>query len=375
MLRCFLSYNGSYKPTMEIIRRLLETLEFQVDVSDSPDLDRPPASIVQQRISSADCLVLLLGPAQREPAGNQSEPAPWPVEEGLFAASRPIPLALILHPGTRVPNMIGGQQTPARFDFWDQVDLVNNIHHVVKHLLDLKRRVDLPPGDQPFLYTRAIYRNRIQRDGTVINDIYHEAVARQECSRFHHYLDTGMDHRPCATISLASADAFEVQATLNPGRHDVSIQFQEITPRQIPYVINVEPPLLPGERLGYHREFEVNCEYPLTRQALLNMASEEGFPSLYKMDGKVFYGDVYDVTDEMESFTLAFHFPRKIRLLSWRALAFSMTLKVVNVLETERCNASFLSLEESPESPEKILSLQIRRPLVNHNYALLYEPG
>jgi hypothetical protein len=38
MAVCFLSYSECYRPVMETVRRLLETLEFQVDVFDGPDL-------------------------------------------------------------------------------------------------------------------------------------------------------------------------------------------------------------------------------------------------------------------------------------------------------------------------------------------------
>jgi hypothetical protein len=182
MAKCFLSYSNAYRPLMETIRRLLECLEFHVDVFDGPDLDQPPTAVFQQRIAAADCMVLLLGPSERETRDDNSEPAHWPAEEGLYAIGRdkPMPIAIILHPGTRVPGLLRSLQTPARFDFWDSDDQLRNIDHVVKHLLDLKRRVDLPPGDQPYFYTKAICRNRIQRKGMVVVEVYHEVVARQE---------------------------------------------------------------------------------------------------------------------------------------------------------------------------------------------------
>lgn len=58
-----------------------------------------------------------------------------------------------------------------------------------------------------------------------------------------------------------------------------------------------------------------------------------------------------------------------------RALAYSIASHTVNVLETERCNSSeCLTIEESPEIGERIVSLRVRRPLMNHRYVLLYEP-
>ncbi len=377
MAKCFLSYSEAYRPVMEIIRRLLEALEFQVDIFDGPDLDRPPASVFQQRIAAADCMVLLLGPLKSEIGTQDAEPAPWPAEEGVYAAGRekPIPVGMIIHPGTRVPETLRNLQTPARFNFWDSADLLRNMHHIVKHLLDLKRRVDLPPGDQPFLYTKAIARNKIQRGGTLVVDVYHEVVARQQCPRFHHALDTGMDKRADALIRLVADDAYDIQASLNPGRHNVSIEFDKITDKEIAYFVNVDPPLLPGERLGYRREFEINNLLPLTRADLLKISEEANFPDLYKLDGRIYYGDIYDVLYDMESIIVAIHFPRKVAIRSKRAFAFSTISKTVNVLETERCNSSnCLSLDEAPDSSDRILVLTVRRPIINHQYVLLYEP-
>ena len=109
---------------METIRRLLETLEFQVDVFDGPDLDRPPLAEFQHRLLAADCVVLLLGPREPHPGQQDLEPAPWPAEEGIYAVAKEKPVALIVHPGTRIPESIRPLQTPARFDFWKPDDFV-----------------------------------------------------------------------------------------------------------------------------------------------------------------------------------------------------------------------------------------------------------
>lgn len=378
MAKAFLSFSHSYQPVMETVRRTLEALEFQVDVFDGPDGERPPAQAFQQRIADADCIVVLLGPSHRSQPGETVEPASWPAEEAVWAAARekPLPMALILHAGTRVPDLIRNLQTPAKLDFWSETDFLKNLHHVLRHLLDLKRRVDLPLGDHPCIYTRAIIRNRIQRSGSLLVDAYHEVVARQECPRFHHALDAGMDHRKAAVVQLVSPEAYDVQATVNPGRHAVSVEFLSNSETEIPYFINVDPPLQPGERLGYRREFELNCLYPLKKAELTRIADEPGFPALYRQDGRVYYGDVYDVVYDMESITVAIHFPAKVGIQAKRAFAFSTISKTMNLLETERCNsAECLSLMESPDSPEKVLSLSVRRPLINHQYVLLYEPN
>lgn len=376
MSTCFLSYSESYRPIMEVMRRLLETMEFQVDVFDGPDLNRPPLAEFQHRVLAADCVVVLLGPRAPNPGGQDLEPAPWPAEEGIYAVAKEKPLALVLHSGTRVPETLRALQTPPRFDFWKPADFQDNVHHVMKHLLALKRRIDLPPGNQPFLFTKLVARTRVQRDGGLKMDIYHEVVARQQCDRFDHHLDTGLDARANACIRLAAPDAYELEPTLQSGFHRVRLEVGDVSNRRIPYAVYVDPPLAPGEKFGYHREFTLNNFFPLTRSELLRIAEEEGFPAAYKVDGRAYYGRVWDVLYDMESIKVSMHFPRKVTIRSRRALAVTLTSKMVNVLETERCNTSeCLVLDEAADSGERILCLQVRRPLMNHQYILLYEPN
>lgn len=376
MTSCFLSYSESYRSLMETLRRLLEILEFKIDVFDGPDLDRPPLAEFQHRVLAADCVVLLLGPREPRPGQQDIEPAPWPAEEGIYAVAKEKPVALFVHPGTRIPETLRTLQTPARFDFWSADDFVKNVHNIMKHLLDLKRRIDLPAGNQPFVFTKLIARNRIQRDGTLKIDIYHEVVARQQCARFHHHLDTGMDTRADARIRLTTPDAYDIEATLQSGLHHVTLAFEGVTERVIPYFVNVDPPLAPGERLGYRREFTLNNFFPLSLSELAKLAGEEGFPEAYKVDGKAYYGRVWDVLYEMESIQVAIHFPRKVTIRSKRAAAFALPSRTLNALETERCSSNdCLSLDEAADSGERILCLKVRRPLMNHQYVLLYEPN
>jgi hypothetical protein len=372
---CFLSYSEAYRPIMETIRHLLEVLEFRVDVFDGPDLDRPPLAEFQHRLLAADCVVVLLAPKVPNPGQRDLEPAPWPAEEGIYAVAKDKPVALIVHAGTRIPETLRQLQTPARFDFWNPVDFQKHVHHVTKHLLDLKRRIDMPPGNQPFLFTKLVARTRVMRDNTLKMELYHEVVARQSCARFDHHLDTGLDARERVIIRLVSPEAYLIEATLQSIPHDISMQFGAVTSHRIPYVVNVAPPLAPGERLGYLREFTLNNFFPLTRGELLQMAGEEGFPAIYKQDGHPYYGRVWDVIYDMESITVALHFPRKVKIRSKRALALTIASGTVNVLETERCNSNqCLTLEEVADSGERVLCLQVRRPLMNHQYILLYEP-
>jgi hypothetical protein len=184
-----------------------------------------------------------------------------------------------------------------------------------------------------------------------------------------------MDKRATAFIRLVSPDAYEIEGTLESSRHRAALEFEQGTDREIPYFVTVDPPLLPGERFGYRREFTVNNFFPLSRSELARMADEEGFPEQYKVDGRIYYGRVWDVLYEMESILLSIHFPRRRTIRSKRALAYSIASRTVNALETERCNsAECLSIEESPDIGERIISLRVRRPLMNHQYVLLYEP-
>lgn len=57
MTRAFLSYSGGYAHLLEPFRKLLQTLEFKVDVFDGADIERPPFASFQQRIEAAECMV------------------------------------------------------------------------------------------------------------------------------------------------------------------------------------------------------------------------------------------------------------------------------------------------------------------------------
>lgn|GEM_PF-4184769 len=375
MAKCFLSYSNSYRDVMQVIHRLLETLEFQVDVFDGPDLQRPPFSAFQKRIDGADCIVLLLGPNAPQPGGNDLEPAEFPSMEAVYALGKEKPLAVIVHPGTRVPEALRENRTPAQFDFWQPASFQESAHHIVKHLLDLKRRVDLPHGTQPFVFTKAVLRNKIQRSGSLLREAYHEVIVRESVPSFRHSLDTGLDKTSDARIELIAPDAYAVEPTLGGNLHSIELRFGDKTEKEIWYYIDVTPPLMPGEKFGYRREFDIKNYFPLTSAELKLRSGQKGFPDLYIVDGHTYYGYVYDVRFEMESITLAIHFPRQVPLSSYRVVVFIHGSKQVSKLETERCMSEHLSLEEPVDSSERVLCLNVRRPIINHSYALLYELG
>ncbi|HUT37416.1 MAG TPA: hypothetical protein VNE39_28300 [Planctomycetota bacterium] len=380
MTQVFLCYSSSYGHLLEPLRKLLQTLEFKVDVFDGPDIERPPFASFIQRIESADGVVALLGPKSPPPSDHSAqgdlEPAPCPEQESVYAAGREKPVALIVHTGTRVPEAFRESQTAARFDFWDASSFLTNAHHVVKHLLDLKRRIDLPQGTQPFLYTNVVLRNRISRTGMLCREQYHEIIPRIKLARFRHSLDTGFDHTEGARIELVSEDAYEIEATLGGDTHRVSLQLAERTARELWYFVNVDPPLMPGEKLGYRRSFDLRNYYPLTQAELAERARQPGFPDVYKVAHRLYYGYVFDVHAELDSLELAFHFPRKVQVLSYRAIALLHGTRQVNDVETDRCSlANHLGLAEAADASERVLSLKLPRPLNSHSYVLLYEPG
>jgi len=76
----------------------------------------------------------------------------------------------------------------------------------------------------------------------------------------------------------------------------------------------------------------------------------------------------------MDSIGIIFHFPWKVKLAGRHALALTQGTRQVNKGETERCNTrESLLLEEDPQKGEHILTLSVRRPVINHSYVLLYE--
>lgn len=373
--KCFLSYSFGYRHIMDAIRHLLEVLEFEaIDVFEGPDDQHPPASVVEQRIANADCVVILYGPpAPPDGRSGATDAARWVTEEALMSYGAKKPLTLILHAGTQLPALLQAYQSPPRFDFWNPTSFFENAHHVVKHLRDLKRRIDLPQGPFPYVFTKAIMRNRISPRGQLLIEVYHEVIARQTREKFHHALDTGDDHSKEAIIQLVAPDAYEVEATFGDP-HEIVIEPGATSANKFEYMVHLKPPLRPGEKFGYRRSFEVNNRFPLTRADIERRSRLEGFPKTNF--GDRFYGDSIDVLSEMELFTIAFHFPRRIKLANWKAIALEYSSRILNKAETERANSKDnMRLKEDPGDPERVLELVVIRPLINHSYYLLYEPA
>jgi hypothetical protein len=246
---------------MERIKKLLEVLDFHVSVFDGPD-QQSPSDVVFTRIENADLLVVLLGPDRRCPAGTATTPALWPYEEAVLAHGKNKPIAMIVHPGTRIPGMLEARQTPAQFDFWDDTSYADNVHHVVKHLLDGRRSLDLPPGDAPYYYKRVSFKFHVDRRGHVVHDVYHHVVARQKWDTLGHSVDTGPDRTPSAQIALLDREQSELAVTLGSAAHTVAIDWGERQQHIQNYAVKITPPIPEGGQIAYRRRFELENFFP-----------------------------------------------------------------------------------------------------------------
>lgn len=376
-LSCFISYCEAYRPAMERVKHLLEMLEFEVSVFDGPD-HRPAPEVVHSEIQKADLVVVLLGPDFRlagQDDERAAEPAAWPYEEALFALGQNKPIALILHPRTRVPSLLAAYQTPAQFDFRDETSYANHVHHVVKHLLDSKRTFDLPAGDLPYYYQRVSFRYRVDRKGYIAHDVYHQVVARQPWSVLHHSIDL-LDRTETARITVLNRDSAELAATMGSTGHSLEIIWGAATQHEQAYVVTFSPPIPPGGQIGYRRMFELDNFFPLTASSLRDRADEPGFPSVFQHGGRQYYGKSFEIRSEMESLSAAFQFPATVDVRSCRAVAMVDQVHEVNERETTRINAAdVLTMTRSEESGDSAIALHVDRPLAGHRYLLLYEPG
>lgn len=373
MAKCLLSYSSAYGHLKEPFMRLLNILGFEVDVFDEPNIERPPKSIVEERISAVDAVVVLYGPSLKPDATHMTiEGALWPHFEADYAIRQNKPLALIVHPKTQLPVLLEDYQTYPQFDFWKSEAFLENVHHIVKHLLDLKRRIDMPEGSQPYYFKNVVCRNKINFKGDQTRiSVYHEVVARQVCSRFLHTIDTGADETSDAKLGKATFKQDEV-ATYPPNEyHRVTLTPLNCTDYKFDYYIDIEPPLGPGERLGYRRIFVAPNRFPLSYDALLIRSKEAGFPLAFPSG---FYGDYFEVPYEIEKITLAIHFPMRVKIEEKNVLVLHSLTFEENRAESEK-SKRLLRLEENPGLSEHVLELTVWHPVINHNYYLLYRPG
>jgi uncharacterized SAM-dependent methyltransferase len=172
--RYFLSYHSGYDHLKPVFIQLMSSLGLQADVFDHPDPRRVP-TVVETRIKEDDGVVVLYGPDEKpEKGAKDCPPARWPHDEALIAIGAGKPLALIVHPGTRVADSVRDQQTPAQFDFWDPAAFQNNIHHVIKHLLALKGRVECSRARPPSREAHggdAVFRGYLHSGSIIFHEV------------------------------------------------------------------------------------------------------------------------------------------------------------------------------------------------------------
>lgn len=380
MAKCFLSYSYGYRHIMEAVRGLLKALDFEsVDVVDGPDDQRPPSALVEERITASDCVVVLYGPQGQPGTGSKSSaPAKWPAEEAVFALGQRKPVTLLLHPGTDLPELLKTHQSPARFDFWNPKSFQENVHHIVKHLLDFKRRVDLPPGNQPYRYRKVENRLRVDRSGTrIYHDWYHEVVVAKARSSFHHALGTGDQVTLDAVLACFSNKEYEIEAGAGGEWHRVWLEPGACDKKAFQYLVKVEPPLEPGEVFGYRRSFDLPNHFPLTATGTkVVLETRKGNPEFppHVFEGR-FFGEALDIVYDSDVLVCAYHFPKKLTINNYRVKVVEYLDRAVeNKAEGARCK-ELLKLHKAPGSHEQVLELVIPRPLFNHTYYLLYEPG
>jgi hypothetical protein len=378
--KCFLSYSYGYRNVMSAIRGILKALDFEsVEVIDGPDDQRPTKDVVEKKIRESDCLLLLCGPENKPTPEQKAFPAAhWPNEEALFAHGMNKPITLIVHPGTEIPEFLKDMQSPARFDFWEAGSFLENVHHVVKHLSDFKRRVELPPGHHPYRYSKVEARIRMDRLGKMVyHDWYHEVSVAAQRDVFHHALTTGSDEFAQAVMNCIENNDYEIQAGVGAEWHTVSLQPGKCDQEEFEYLVKINPPLRPGEVFGYRRTFALPNQYPTTKmgikKALERKEKNNGKIPLYIFDDR-FYGEPLDVVYDADRIIFAFHFPKRIKIKGYCVDVREQYTWKRNEEETARCNGNeYLKYIEEPESWENILELVVPRPIFNHHYFLLYE--
>jgi hypothetical protein len=373
---CFLSYSEAYRPVMERVRSLLKALDFDVQVFDEPSL-RPPSEAVRSVVQTVDCVVAILGPDFRTP-NDERTPAEWPRDEAVTALAMQRPLALIVHHGTELPKALQYAQSPSTFDFRSDTSYAENAHKVLRLLLDLKRLLELPPGAQPFYYTRVSISYTIQGDvAPVVQDVRHDVVARQSCATFHHAIDMGAYAGSDLHLELLNLKELEVRPTQRDSTHTFSIELLTATDLSQPYLVRVDPPLSPGEQSGYRRRFKFANYFPLTRAALSRLAESADFPAIFRQDEKTYFGQWFDVVYELEAIAVTYRFAADLRISSDVQIVAAVTnTKEENEGETARVKAAdCLTVGEDEETGDTLVRMDLRNPVIGHSYALLYRPS
>lgn len=373
MASCFLAYSSGYKEIVQPIHRLLKSLEFEVESEIATDDE---AQLPTDKITRSDCVLALYGPEKR-PEANQAvtQAASRVKKEIQFAKAMNKPLALVRHLTTSLETSLESDHPDSpTFDFWNPASFMENVPQIVKTILDLKRRVDLPPGAAPYHYRKSSCRSILRSlDRPLEVVVFHEVVARQPCSLFHHQLDTGGD----LTAQLLNFDPAktELHASVNGEPREIELVPLKQTEREFEYNIRLKKPLSSGEVLSYYRKFYFKNHLPLTRAEMDERSVLTGYPKIFKKFGAYYYGDVWDVLYEMENISLGYEFPLSVKVGNIKACVIEFLSRAENKQESARCNnPNYLSVKDDLENNRRDIRLTVPKPIINHSYMLLYEP-
>jgi len=367
MTKCFLCYSESYKPLMLRMKNLLVGIGFEVDVFDEPAQESTD-KITKERISAADCVLVLLGPHAKPDTSTTRTilaPAQRPMAEATLANALEKPVVLILHHEVSPPPFFSDQTWP-HFDFWSAENFFDNVHHVVKRLLELKESFELP-RDTNYEIKKVEFINRIESRDSLVSASYNEIIARNPCARFSHSIDTAKDETPEAAIGQVTCN---ISQTLGEPK-TIKIITTKVTDFEYSYVVEVSPKLRRGETIGYRRFNRIRNRFPLTRSELETRIGKPGFPEVY---GRRFYGDAFDVVADLRSLRFAIHFPWDVNIVSYDVVVLDYETRDRNEAVTAKAR-NFLKFRLDEVMGERILELIIDRPNINHSYYLLYEPG
>jgi hypothetical protein len=309
-----------------------------------------------------------LGPSTK-PGGDSArvEGAQWPLVEASIAIGMQKPWILILHNGLPVPGILQGQAAPS-FDFWDPASFLENAHHVVRHMIQLRSTLEGPVLPR-FRFKKAMSRRHIRLEGPEVLQIYHQVVAVQRCSVFGHTIDVAND--PTLKMPDPSDLRAKIELTLAPHGAEATIRYGSYDSSEINYFVDVSPPLEPGQELGYLRTFELPAMLPRTRADIAAREKMPGYPLHF---GKGMYGDSWEVLYVIDEIVCSIHFPRTVDLASWGVRVIDFHTREPNTVEAARCE-SMVRFRQDPWEPERVLELLVPHPVINHSYVLVYKPA
>ncbi|MEO1369513.1 MAG: hypothetical protein AAFX50_20225, partial [Acidobacteriota bacterium] len=284
---------------MKRVRDLLTVLGFEVDVFDEPSAARPDEE-AERRIHRAECVVILLGPAQ--PGADASQLAEWPLAESLIAKSSAAPLLIILHEDSPPPQMLTHEAWP-RFDFWDPKSYADSVHLVAKRLIELNRSIGIRETSQLYEFRVAEIINRVKSEQEVEVTVLNEAVAREPCGVFFHRIDL-------RGMSLEEAQSRWRIQQLTGDRKELAIIPKSVDDGILTYHVTMSPSLRTGESVLYRRVFQLPNNFPLDQKSV-EKASQS--LDIANFDRRMF-GSSFEIQHHLHYFRLAIKLPIDVSL-------------------------------------------------------------